>query len=257
VPEPFNRQLAFPGELNSSMYQVTLPTFEGPLDLLLHLIERQKLDLTHIALAQVTDQFLAHMESLDKVSPSYVADFLVVAARLVLIKSRWLLPQPSTKDAEEESCDAEEDLLNQLREFQRFKAAARSLADRETLGLRAYARQNSFPVLPARIDLGSLSLDDLLAAVHRAMEEKPIPPPKVIVLRTVTIVEQADVIRRWLRALPGQLSFSQLLSSTQSRLEIVITFLALLELIKRREVAVLQDRLFGDILVELQVQTPN
>jgi segregation and condensation protein A len=232
------------------MYQVTLPIFHGPLDLLLHLIEQRRLDVTQVALAQVTDQYLAHLTTLDRIDPGQVADFLVVAARLILIKSRWLLPRPPIEDEENEDADAGEDLVRQLREYQRFKAAGQALAEREALGLHAYVRQAPPPVLPTRVDLGDVSLDDLLVAVRQALQAKPVPPSDVVAAHSITIADQIDLIRHRLVTHRGRLSFSRLLASARSRLEIIITFLALLELIKQREVAARQDRLFGDILIE-------
>jgi segregation and condensation protein A len=233
------------------MYQVALPVFEGPLDLLLHLIEQQRLDITQVGLAQVTDQYLSHLATLDRIDPGQVADFLVIAARLILIKSRWLLPQPSIENEEDKDTDAGEDLVRQLREYRRFKAAAQALSERDAQGLRAYVRQAPPPPLPTRADLGDVTLDDLLAAVRQALQAQPAPSPDIVAPHAVTIADRIDFIRRRLVAHRGRLSFAGLLASARSRLEIIVTFLALLELIKLREVAARQDRLFGDILIEL------
>ena len=118
------RQTRFLGEQDEPGYQVALPVFEGPLDLLLHLIERQELDITAISLAQVTNQYLEYLAGASERDPDNLADFLVVAAKLLLIKSRVLLPQPPAPPAAEEE-DLGDDLVRQLVEYKRFKEAAR------------------------------------------------------------------------------------------------------------------------------------
>ncbi|MGD2144818.1 MAG: segregation/condensation protein A, partial [Anaerolineae bacterium] len=113
------------------LYQIQLPTFEGPLDLLLRLIEREELDVTSVALAQVTDQYLERLAELERRQPRDLADFLVVAAKLVLIKSAALLPRPSRPDAPEDAEDVGQDLVHRLRLYKRFKEIAGLLHARE------------------------------------------------------------------------------------------------------------------------------
>src|SRR5512136_2070141 len=110
--------------LQEDPYQVRIPAFEGPLDLLLQLIEREKLDISAVSLAQVADQFLAYVRELETVAAEVLADFLAVAARLVLIKSRALLPRPAPAAGEEEEEDPAEALARQLREYKRYREAA-------------------------------------------------------------------------------------------------------------------------------------
>jgi segregation and condensation protein A len=231
------------------MYEVALPVFQGPLDLLLHLIEQRKLDITQVALAQVTDQYLAHLATLERIDPAQVADFLLVAARLLVIKSRWLLPSSPVEEEADDEGDAE-DLIRRLREYQTFKAAAQALAERDALGLHAYVRQAAPPVLPGRADLTGMTLDDLLVALQSALQAPLTPSANVVAPHSISLAGQVDLIRRQLVAHRGQLSFSRLMAVARSRMEIIVTFLALLELIKQREVAVHQDQLFTDILIE-------
>ena len=130
------------------MYTISIDVFEGPFDLLLQLIEREKLDISAISLSQVADQFLAHVTQMEEtVKAGELADFLVIAARLVLIKSRLLLPRASRPDDEELEEDPAEVLARQLREYKRFKEAAGALRDIEDRGLHAYPRNAPLPPL--------------------------------------------------------------------------------------------------------------
>lgn len=231
-------------------YEVKLAVFEGPLDLLLHLIERQELDITRIALAQVTDQYLEYIGLLAEIEAGALAQFLVVAAKLLLIKSRLLLPRPpeaDDEDADEE--DPGEELARQLLEYKRFKEAAARLREREEQGLRAYVRLAVPPAGIARPNLEDVSLGDLLAAVRQALAVHPAAPVSHMVSAlTFSIADMmAEIGERVVHR--GQVSFQQLLAEARSRLEVVVAFLALLELIKQQKVVVRQDQLFGEIVI--------
>ncbi len=156
-------------------YQIHLPVFEGPLDLLLQLIEREKLDISVVTIASVTDQFLAYVRQLEEVQPNILADFLVMAARLVWIKSRILLPQPSQGDEEEEE-DPAEALARQLKEYKRFKDAAKMLREIEERGFHTYSRVAPPPELDTRLAEGSITLADLVAAAQSALAGLPPAP---------------------------------------------------------------------------------
>ncbi len=231
------------------IYQVTLPVFEGPLDLLLHLIERQELDITQVSLAQVTNQYLDYLTRVRERNPDHLADFLVVAAKLLLIKSRVLLPQPPTPPPEEEE-EVGEDLVRQLIEYKKFKEAARWLKELEDRGLCSYVRLGGMPVLDRMVDLGDVSLDDLLAAVRQVLAVRPPSPPVdgVVPPVVLTIADQMALIEREMAG-GRSVSFCRLLERASGRLEIIVTLLALLEMVKQLRVRVYQDRLFGDILI--------
>ena len=143
-----------------SRYVVRLPLFEGPLDLLLYLIEREELDITAISLAAVTDQFVAYLRGLGEVQPGVIADFLIVAARLILIKSRLLLPKPPKPPEDEDEEDPGEALVRRLRAYKRVKEAASWLRDLEERSLRSYVRVAPPPALEARLLPGEASLVD-------------------------------------------------------------------------------------------------
>jgi len=230
-------------------YAVRLPVFEGPLDLLLHLIERQELDITAVSLARVTDQYLDYLARREQIDPATIADFLLVAARLLLIKSRLLLPQPPRLETEDAEADAGEELAQQLREYQRFKAVAAALAERESQGLRSHLRLGPPPQIPARLDNLDVSLDELLAAMRQALAAQP-PPSVNQVVTPITHSIAAKMAEIQALTTGGQsIQFKQLLATARSRLEIIVIFLALLELMKQRVVTAHQDQLFGDILI--------
>ncbi|KPL20736.1 MAG: hypothetical protein AMJ93_11205 [Anaerolineae bacterium SM23_84] len=247
-------------------YCVTLDVFEGPLDLLLHLIEQRELDITKVSLASVTDQYLEYIQHIERIRVEHLAEFLVVAAKLLLIKSRALLPAPPVSEAEEEEDLGEElarqlreyELARQLREYKKFKELARQLGRREEEGLRAYVRIAPVPEVERELDLTDVTLDDLVAAVREALAERPRSEPAGLVVTRVTI-SIADKIRDLEARLAQEASFSftRMLGNATSRTEIIVTFLALLELIKGRGVQVRQERLFGEILVFAAEEPPQ
>jgi segregation and condensation protein A len=232
-------------------YRIRLPAFEGPLDLLLQLIEREKLDISSVSLAQVADQFLSYVHSLTEVEAEMLADFLTVAVRLVWIKSRLLLPQAASQ-ADEEEEDPGEALARQLREYKRFKEAAAALRAIEDRGLHTYLREAGPPELELKLVPGSGALDDLLRAARSALVAAPETaaplPGGLVVPFTMTIQDQIGLIRS--RTTGGaRVRFHDLLTSHPVRTEIIVTLLAVLELIKRRLVEVVQEAPFADIYI--------
>lgn len=227
-------------------YAVELPVFQGPLDLLLHLIEREELDITRVSLAQVTDQYLAHLRAMEGGELADIADFLVIAARLILIKSEALLPRPPTRAPGEE--DPGEELARQLQAYKRYKEIAGLLKDRETAGLRTYLRVAPPPKVAAKLDLSNVTPQGLLDAVRRALAAAPEGPPVAAVVAPpkITIRECVRRIASRLRQ-DSRADFFSLLSAARSRIEIIVTFLAVLELIKQRRISAVQEQPFGDI----------
>ncbi len=231
----------------SSPYTVQLPVFSGPLDLLLQLIEREELDITRVALAQVTDQFLAYTRVLGQLQLADLADFLVIAARLILIKSEALLPRPVERAPGEE--DPGDELARQLLAYKKYKQIAHSLHEREAANLRTYLRLAPPPRVEKTLDLTGVTPLDLLEAVRRALALLPDRPAlgTVVAPPRVTIRDQIRLIAQALRDEGGRVVFQKLLAAAQSRMEIVVAFLATLELIKRRKIEARQAALFGDI----------
>lgn len=233
----------------SEGYQISTEVYSGPLDLLLQLIEKAELDITRLALAQVTDQYLAYLHELQEQNAAEVSAFLVIAARLLQIKSAALLPRPvSTGQPVEE--DPGEALAQQLILYKRFKELSKFLEQREIDGLRTYLRLDSTPrvQIPTKLDISELTLEELVSAARDIFGGQGNLPPlsQVVSIPRITIRQKINAIVDHLRA-TGSVSFFKLISSRGNRLEIVVTFLAMLELVKRHIVAANQNALFGEI----------
>ena len=231
-------------------YRVNLPVFEGPLDLLLQLIEREELDITRVSLARVTDQYIEYLKALEELPVDDLTDFVVVASRLLLIKSRALLPRPATSLHIEDE-DAGDELVRQLLAYKKFKEAAKYLEEIQTQGQRSYVRLVPHPQISTGIEhLEAVPLDALVAAARRAMHalsstplpDHPVAPP------AVTITDQIHLITEALTK-QAHIRFTSLLEAAYSRQEIIVTLLAVLELIKREQVQARQERLFGEIVI--------
>lgn len=237
-------------------YTVRLPDFEGPLDLLLHLIEREELDITRLSLAQVTDQYMQYLNSMQRADAEQIAEFLVVAAKLLLIKSRLLLPQePAPGEQVEE--DVGDELTRQLIEYRRYKQVALELKAWEGQGLRAYARIAPRPKVEPKLDLSNVALEDLAALVEAVLAAHDKAPVGDVVAPLV--VRVGDKIEELQQRLSGgaRISFRAWLGRAASRVEIIVSFLAVLELMKQRKVVVQQEKLFGDIVIEAAPTTSD
>lgn len=228
------------------MYEVQTPVFQGPLDLLLHLVEKRQLEITKVSLLEVTEQYLEHLQRLENLSLDAISDFLVVAAKLMFIKSLSLLPRPRTVSEEEE--DPGEELARQLLEYQRVKAAAEQLKALHERGQRSY--QRSVPPERPQLPPGPIEVRplDLMRAMQRVLGRITEPPAATVQLRTYTIGEQMVAIESAV-ARNGRVNFSRLVEVYQERQAVIVTFMALLELIKARRVSAWQNEIFGDILL--------
>ena len=236
---------------DNTRYEVHTPLFEGPMDLLLHLIEKEELDITRLALAQVTDQFLAYVERMrDEVAIGDVADFLVVAARLLWIKSQALLPRPPITPAEEAEESEADDLVEQLRRYRRYKEVARWLRQRDAEGYHTYIRLAP-PPRPQRLilEMEGLTVADLHTVAHRLFYPREGPAPQEAIQRPrISIVQQIRLLRDRLRR-RSQIILQQVLGPRPTRLEAAVTLQAVLELIKQRAVEAEQPEMFGAIFV--------
>lgn len=227
-------------------YTVDTPVYQGPLDLLLQLIERAELDVTKLALAQVTDQFLEYMRTLQELRAERVSEFLVVAARLMQIKSEALLPRPVERQPDEE--DPGEALVQQLLMYKRFKELASMLTLRQEDELRSYVRMAPPPKVEGRLDLSDTTVEDIhkaalrvyLKADARAPLRTVVAPPRVTIREKIKAI--AEVLRQ-----KTVTTFRELVAKTPERLHVVVTFLAMLELVRRYRIAAKQEELFDDI----------
>jgi segregation and condensation protein A len=230
-------------------YRVQTPVYEGPLDLLLNLIEHAELDITTVSLATVTNQYLSYINSLEQINADEISAFLVIAAKLIQIKSEALLPRPPVREAGEE--DAGQALVDQLKLYKRFKEIGGWLSAREQANLRTYLRVAPPPKVEPKLDLSNITLAKLVAAAEDAFAKEKTKQPlaSVIAAPRVTIREKIDMISKMMKEVQ-RTAFSALIKDSNSRLEIVVTFLAMLELIKRYRVQARQEGLFTDIEID-------
>lgn len=227
-------------------YQVKTSLYQGPLDLLLQLIEKAELDITRLALAQVTDQFLAYLQTLDRLETEELSYFIMIATKLLYIKSQMLLPQPSLDISDEE--ENGEDLVRQLKEYKKFRQIAIWLGKRENQGCKTYLRLAHPPKVESSIDLSDLNLQTFLLAAQTVFRnaEDLSAVHRSIIKPKYSIKEQIHKIIQVLKE-SGHTSFRSLTNSLHSRAEVITVFLALLELIKQRQIEIQQAALFDDI----------
>ena len=227
-------------------YTVETDVYQGPLDLLLQLIERAELDITKLALAQVTDQFLAYMRTLQELRAERVSEFIVVASRLMQIKSEALLPRPVVRQPDEE--DPGEALVQQLLMYKQFKELARLLAGRQADQLRTHLRMAPPPKVEGRLDLINVTINDLYTSAIRIFTREDLRTPlrEVVAPPKITIREKIQLVANALKA-KALVRYRDLIKTAPGRLHMVITFLAILELVRRYRISARQDALFGDI----------
>ncbi len=229
-------------------FAVRLAAFEGPLDLLLQLVESAKLQITDVSLIEVTEPFLQHLEAHRAEIPTEeLADFLVVAAKLVYLKSKALLPTLFDPALEEGP-----DLASQLRAYQGFANAAKQFAAQLRTGVGSYSRAKAMtPPLDMQTSLPASCTTDVLRATYLAIIKRLQPIvhlPKVAIERVVTIEEKmSSLVLRVKSAM--RVSFHRFLAESETRMEAVVSFLALLELLHRHEIKIEQQELFSDIHV--------
>ncbi len=241
-------QLAFP------FYRVKLDVFEGPLDLLLHLIKKNEVEIIDIPVADITEQYLGYLEMMRELSLDVAGEFLVMAATLMLIKSRMLLP-PSEEDEQEES-DPRAELVQQLLEYQRFREAAWELAERPLLQRDVFVREPlDDPEIKATLDPPPLKVTvwELLEAFRVVLKRAAPEAVHEVILEHVSLRDCAHKLLVRLSQVRC-LQFEELFQPESRRLEIIVTFLALLELMKQNAVHVAQAELRGPILIELAVE---
>jgi segregation and condensation protein A len=241
-------------EGSGDAFQLRLPVFEGPLDLLLYLIEREQLDITAVSLVQVTDQYLSYLRAGEQIDAYALAEFIAIGAKLIYLKSRALLPRPlPPEEAEEEIGD---DLVRRLRAYRQFKEAAGWLKGVEARGLRAYPRMAPVTGVPVPAGLDGVTVDLLLQIVQEVLNKQPEETvEEVVVKRTeYTVEDKIEALTELIRK-KRRVSFRSFISECRSRLEVIVSFLAVLELIKGLRLAAEQDALFGDIrLVRFDAQ---
>lgn len=234
----------------SQEYKVKLEVFEGPLDLLLYLIKKDEVDIYDISLERITAQYLEFMDAFKVLDLEMAGEFVVMAANLIYLKSRALLPvsvQPPDEEAEEE--DPRWDLIRQLVEYKKFKDAAAKLSQRELEQSNLFARmpESAEAAAPER-PLGDVSVFDLINAFNKILKRIATKSEdlKEIFEENYTVSDKIDLIMK-LTASGVPLKFTELFANAASRAEIVVTFLALLELVRLKQLKCTQPEVFGEI----------
>jgi segregation and condensation protein A len=234
-------------------YRVSIEVFEGPLDLLLTLVRREDLDISTVALARVTEGYLQYLANLREIDLGALAAFIEVASTLLLIKSRSLLPR-SEGVSDDGSLEAD-DLAMRLRAFRQYRETADKLQQRERAGLRAYVRVAPPPDIAPPVKPGDASVEDLASAFEKALAEAAaradVPVPSTVSAQRVRLADRLIAIRALLDS-RRSVRFSEVLIGDWPRREfIIVSFLAVLELLRRSVIRARQEELFGDIVLEL------
>ena len=230
-------------------YKVKLEVFEGPLDLLLYLIKKDEVDIYDISLERITAQYLEFMEAFKVLDLDLAGEFVVMAANLIYLKSRALLPahvQPPEEEAEED--DPRWDLIRQLVEYKKFKDAAAQLSQREVEQSNLFSRMSETPEAPPERPLGDVSVFDLINAFNNILKRLAHQSEdlKEIFEENYTVSDKIDFIMK-MTSSGVPLKFTELFANAASRTEIVVTFLALLELIRLKQLRCIQEAPFAEI----------
>jgi segregation and condensation protein A len=245
-------------------YEVKLDLFEGPLDLLLYLVTKDEVNIVDISVAQITSQYLEYLDMMRDLNIDVAADYLHMAATLTYLKARELLPpsEAETLAEEEEGIYNKEQLIKQLLEYQKFKQAAGALknfeAEQISLFKRGVAETIGCGDEGGGVDLGSLSMFDLLTAFKRVLEQASRDDGQGHVVR-LDNVKIDDRIERVLSVLTdrSEVVFEELFADDMRKIVIVVTFMAILELVKMQEISFRQERSFGAIHVVRQTRPPD
>ncbi len=234
-------------------YEVKLEAFEGPIDLLLHLIKKNEIDIYDIPIALITEQYLDTVNLMQSLNLSVAGEFLVMAATLIHIKSKLLLPTPETDDQEED--DPRIDLVARLLEYQRFKAASEAFEVRESIWRDIFPRGDTEApeLLPEEIPISDLNVYDLIGALSDLLARRPDPIVMQVTTETLTVKEKMQLILESLE-ITESLLFEELFSKVFSRHTIIVTFLALLEVVRLGLIRVIQADLCGSLRL---VKTEN
>jgi segregation and condensation protein A len=251
-------------DLFSEEYKVDLEVFEGPLDLLLYLIRRDELDIYDIPIGRITEQYMKYIEMMRQLNLDVAGEFIVMAATLMVIKSRMLLPvdrRTSEDTNDEEWVDPRLDLVRQLVEYKKFKDAAGKLAEYELRRMESFDYGGGRPKFEKtqkdkESAIANLGIFDLLAAFQDVLARLNEMPQEELKGSRWSVPDKMDLVLNRVRA-DGQLAFSTLFSETSPRGEVIVTFLALLELLRQHRVVIYQNAAFHEITILPSKEDPT
>ncbi len=242
--------LAYLAGVDESDYKVKLEIFEGPLDLLLYLIKRDEIDIYDVSIERITKQYLEYIETFKMLNIELASEFIVMAANLMYIKSRELLPktqQPPDEEAEDD--DPRWELIRQLVEYKKFKDAAQFLGDQAARSEEFFATAPELPDLSAPPPIAQVGVFDLIRAFQRVLKRfENTTDIREIVDDRYTVADKIELLLEII-AIGARVPFESLFKSAASRGEVIVTFLAMLELIKLNHLQVEQETLLGSIVV--------
>lgn len=229
------------------IFNVKIPKFEGPLDLLLKLIEEQKLDIAQVSIARVADDYLQYVQGEENISLEDLAEFVNIASKIILIKSRSILPTLEVTPEEEKEI---KDLEKQLKLYKQFKETADKIGFLVKNKNRLYSRDYLLGVLAVFSPPENINVFDLKKTFQRIIDQIVLPEklPEEAVRDIITLEDKINELQRTLEK-RVKVSFSQIRASAGNRIEIIVSFLALLELVKQRIVSAEQNKLFEEIKI--------
>jgi len=252
-PESWNLQ-NLPPELDyfrsSEAYQVELTGFQGPMDLLLHLIDKEQVDIYDIPIARITDQFILHIEVIQTISLEEAGEFIAMAATLMVIKMKMLMPSHLTAEEDEEE-DPRAELVRKLLEYKRFKEAAEGLQQKESARQQYHLRQTKFPFaedldLEPKLRIEMFDLLSALAGIFDRVQSKAVHD---VQREPYTVEEKMSLIEERVGS-GGTVTFEELFSDVTIRMEIIVTFIAILEMVKRGRLQFMQTEPRGPIWIQ-------
>ncbi|MAD51708.1 MAG: segregation/condensation protein A [Candidatus Marinimicrobia bacterium] len=234
-------------------YRVHLENFEGPLDLLLYFIRRDEINIYDIPISHITEEFMETLDEIKKLNINFAGDFVVMASTLMRIKSKMLLPRPEL-DEDDEIIDPRKELVDQLLNYSRFKEAAESLDIFASERSQVFTAGKKVNVSDApeevNVILRDVTLYDIARAFKSAMENMPVIQIYELEREPIHLDEQKELVMRSFDG-DGRLRFSTLINQLETKIAIVVTFLALLELIRSHQITIVQNELFGELEIQL------
>jgi len=234
----------------SDAYQVELAGFQGPMDLLLHLIDREQVDIYDIPIARITDQFIRHIDAMQTVSLDTAGEFIAMAATLMVIKLKMLMPS-HLPDEEGDEEDPRAELVRKLLEYKRFKEAAESLQRHELTRQQYHLRQTRFP-FTADLDLEPklrIEMFDLLSALAGIFDRVQAKPIHEVEREPFTVEEKMSLIEEKVGS-GGMVTFAELFSEDNIKMEVIVTFIAILEMVKQGRLEFMQTEIMGPIWIQ-------
>lgn len=262
APEPTEWNLDnLPPELDyfrtSDAYQVELTGFQGPMDLLLHLIDKEQVDIYDIPISRITNQFIKHIEVMHTVSLDEAGEFIALAATLMLIKLKMLMPSHGIEDEEDEE-DPRAELVRKLIEYKRFKSAAEAMRRQELTRQQYHLRQTRFPYTE-ELDLEPklrIEMFDLLSALAGIFDRIQASTTHNIEREPYTVNEKIALIFKRLQE-QNSVTFEELFTDDKIKMEVIVTFIALLEMVKRGQLQFLQTESLGPIWIQIPAEPPE